>query len=46
MNNLNAILTIAYRDFLKFVRDRARLVSTFIFPVLLPIMPDFRDRKN
>jgi len=34
MNNLNAILTIAYRDFLKFVRDRARLVSTFIFPVL------------
>jgi ABC-2 type transport system permease protein len=30
----NAILAIAYRDFLKFARDPARLVSTFIFPLL------------
>ena len=31
---LNAILAIAFRDLLKFVRDPARLVSTFIFPLL------------
>jgi ABC-2 type transport system permease protein len=30
----NAVLTIAYRDLIKFLRDRARLLSTFIFPVL------------
>jgi ABC-2 type transport system permease protein len=29
-----AIATIAYRDVLKFFRDPARLVSTFIFPLL------------
>ena len=32
MTDVNAILTIAYRDFLKFLRDRPRIVSTFIFP--------------
>lgn len=32
--NLNAILAIAYRDFLKFLRDRARIFSTFIFPLI------------
>jgi len=29
---LNAILTIAYRDFTKFRRDKGRIVATFIFP--------------
>src|SRR4051812_32909033 len=32
MRQINAILTIAFRDFLKFTRDRARIASTFIFP--------------
>jgi len=34
MSELNATLTIAYRDTLKFLRDRARLVSTFVFPFI------------
>lgn len=34
MNQLNAIITIAYRDFVKFLRDRTRLIATFIFPVI------------
>ena len=33
LRNLNAILTIAYRDVMKFLRDPARLVGTFIFPL-------------
>ncbi|HLQ32272.1 MAG TPA: ABC transporter permease [Chloroflexota bacterium] len=32
MRELNAIAVIAYRDILKFLRDRPRLVSTLIFP--------------
>jgi ABC-2 type transport system permease protein len=36
-NNLNAILMLAYRDLLKFLRDRPRLVSTFIFPFIFII---------
>lgn len=32
MKNINAILTIAYRDFIKFTRDRGRIIATFIFP--------------
>lgn len=32
--NVNAILAIAYRDFLKLIRDRARLFSTFLFPLI------------
>jgi ABC-2 type transport system permease protein len=31
---LNAILTIAYRDFIKFLRDRSRIIATFIFPFI------------
>lgn len=31
---LNAILALAYRDFVKLLRDPARLASTFIFPLL------------
>jgi ABC-2 type transport system permease protein len=30
----NAIAAIAYRDLLKFLRDRTRMVSTFIFPLV------------
>ncbi len=32
MHEFNAILTIANRDLLKFVRDRPRLISSFVFP--------------
>jgi ABC-2 type transport system permease protein len=32
MHELNAILTIAHRDLLKFMRDRPRLISSFVFP--------------
>ncbi|MBI1863911.1 ABC transporter permease [Candidatus Woesebacteria bacterium] len=32
MHEVNAILTIAYRDFSKFLRDRGRIIATFIFP--------------
>lgn len=34
MNQLSAILTLAYRDLLKFARDPARIVSSLIFPVI------------
>jgi ABC-2 type transport system permease protein len=30
----NAIFAIAYRDFLKLLRDPARIVSTFVFPMI------------
>lgn len=33
-HNLNAIFAIAYRDFLKLLRDRARILGTFIFPLV------------
>jgi|SRR6266571_7489344 len=32
MRDLNAVAVIAYRDVLKFLRDRPRLISTLIFP--------------
>ncbi len=32
--NLNAIAAIAYRDFLKLLRDPARMLSTFVFPLI------------
>ena len=34
MREINAILTIAHRDFLKLLRDRSRILATFIFPFL------------
>ncbi len=34
MTELNAILTIASRDVLKLLRDRTRLVFTFVFPAI------------
>src|SRR2546430_1411948 len=34
MTELNAITAIAYRDFMKFVRDPSRIVATFVFPLL------------
>lgn len=35
MRELSAILAIAHRDFVKLLRDRARIVSSFTFPLLL-----------
>ena len=35
MNEVNAIAAIATRDLLKFLRDRTRLVGSFLFPFLL-----------
>ena len=35
MNDLNAVAAIATRDLLKFLRDRTRLVGSFLFPFLL-----------
>ena len=35
MNELNAIAAIAERDLMKFLRDRSRLIGTFVFPFLL-----------
>ena len=32
---MSAILAIAHRDFVKLLRDRARIVSDFVFPLLL-----------
>lgn len=34
MRDLNAIATIAYRDVIKFLRDRSRIVATFMFPII------------
>ena len=34
MTETNAILALAHRDLLKFLRDRFRVISTFIFPVV------------
>lgn len=34
MNELHAILTIALRDFTKLLRDRVRLIVSFIFPII------------
>lgn len=38
MREINAILTIAYRDVTKFLRDRTRIVSAFIFPFLFIVL--------
>jgi ABC-2 type transport system permease protein len=35
MNELNAIAAIAERDLMKFLRDRSRLIGTFLLPFLL-----------
>ena len=34
MREINAICTIAHRDFVKLLRDRPRILATFIFPFL------------
>src|SRR3990167_5967693 len=34
MQEFNAILTIALRDFTKFLRDRTRIVFSFVFPLI------------
>lgn len=35
MHEVTAVLAIAHRDFVKLLRDRARIVSDFAFPLLL-----------
>jgi ABC-2 type transport system permease protein len=35
MNDMSAVAAIASRDLFKFLRDRARLIGTFVFPFLL-----------
>lgn len=34
MKEFNAIITIAFRDITKFLRDRTRIIATFIFPII------------
>lgn len=34
MKEVNAVLTLAYRDVMKFLRDRTRIIATFIFPII------------
>lgn len=34
MKEINAVFTIAYRDLMKFLRDRTRILATFIFPII------------
>ncbi len=34
MKDVNAILTLAYRDLMKLLRDPARMLATFIFPFI------------
>ena len=34
MKELNAVITIAYRDLMKLLRDRTRLISSLIFPFI------------
>lgn len=34
MKELNAIFTIALRDFIKFLRDKMRIIFSFIFPLI------------
>lgn len=34
MRELNAILTIAFRDWVKFLRDRTRIVASLVFPII------------
>ena len=44
--NAGAILTIAYRDLLKFVRDPARIAATLIFPVIFVAILGGSLQKN
>ena len=34
MSEVTAVLAISHRDLLKFLRDPARMVSTFVFPLI------------
>jgi ABC-2 type transport system permease protein len=35
MHELNAVLVIAYRDFLKFLRDPIRIATSLVFPIVI-----------
>jgi ABC-2 type transport system permease protein len=34
MSEVSAVMAISYRDLLKFLRDPARMISTFVFPLI------------
>lgn len=38
MKEIQSIIAIAYRDLLKFLRDRPRIFATFIFPVIFIVI--------
>jgi len=38
MTEVHAAAAIAYRDVLKFLRDRARIVGTFVFPIVFVVI--------
>ncbi len=38
MNNIYAVLTLAYRDLMKLLRDPARLISSLMFPLLFIVI--------
>jgi ABC-2 type transport system permease protein len=38
VNEVTAVLTLAYRDLLKFVRDPGRLISSIVFPVIFVVV--------
>jgi len=52
MREINAILTIAFRDVIKFLRDVPRIVATFVFPFVLfweflpPFSPPFKTKQQ
>ena len=33
-NEVNAIITLGYRDLIRYLRDRTRIIATFIFPLI------------
>ena len=37
-HEFNALLAIGYRDLLKFLRDRSRLVGTLLFPAVFIVI--------
>jgi ABC-2 type transport system permease protein len=38
MREINAILTMAYRDVMKLLRDPTRMISTFLFPLMFIVI--------
>jgi len=38
MREVNAVMTMAYRDLMKLVRDPARVIATFLFPLMFIVI--------